>query len=118
VPKVSASRALGDPAGRGIGIGLGLVHGNDALPAEERLESRHGFWRGTLEDAVAFLACGIFKNGFARVGCPECHAEYLVAFSCQRRGFCPGQLGGPLRTFRGEGSGRAAQPPGRPFPPQ
>ena len=57
---------------------------------EERFERRYGHWRGTIEDAVfAFLNCGIYDHGFARVGCPECHAEYLVAFSCQRRGFCP-----------------------------
>lgn len=57
---------------------------------EERFERRYGFWRGTIEDAgFAFLDCGIYDNGFARVGCQECRAEYLVAFSCQRRGFCP-----------------------------
>ncbi|MBD3370381.1 hypothetical protein GF402_08475 [Candidatus Fermentibacteria bacterium] len=25
----------------------------------------------------------------ARVRCPECGAEYLRPFSCNRRGFCP-----------------------------
>jgi hypothetical protein len=57
---------------------------------EERFERRYGFWRGTIETEVfAFLDCGIYDNGFARVACPECHAEYLAAFSCQRRGFYP-----------------------------
>jgi hypothetical protein len=40
-------------------------------------------------EVFAFLDCGIYDNGFARVACPECPAEYLVAFSCKRRGFCP-----------------------------
>jgi hypothetical protein len=49
-----------------------------------------GFWRGSVEDAVyGFLDCGIFERGLARVSCTECRAEYLVAFSCQRRGLCP-----------------------------
>ncbi|HUP44729.1 MAG TPA: transposase zinc-binding domain-containing protein [Thermoanaerobaculia bacterium] len=57
---------------------------------EEHFERRYGFWRGSVEDAVyAFLDCGIFERGFARVSCTECRGEYLVAFSCQRRGFCP-----------------------------
>ena len=37
---------------------------------EERFERRYGFWRGTIEVGVfAFLDCGIYDNGFARVGC-------------------------------------------------
>ena len=38
---------------------------------------------------LAFQACGDFEGGFARVYCDECRAEYLVAFSCSRRVFCP-----------------------------
>ena len=57
---------------------------------EERFASRYGFWRGACEDAAyAFLDCGIFEHGFARVRCAGCRAESLVAFSCQRRGLCP-----------------------------
>jgi hypothetical protein len=57
---------------------------------EKRFESRYGFWRGAVEDAVyAFLDCGILDRGFTRVRCDECRAEFLVAFSCQRRGFSP-----------------------------
>ena len=33
--------------------------------------------------------CGVYSSGCARVRCPECRAEYLVAFSCQSRMFCP-----------------------------
>ncbi|MBW2616563.1 MAG: transposase, partial [Deltaproteobacteria bacterium] len=36
-----------------------------------------------------FLDCGILHNGFARVRCGDCGHEYLLAFSCKRRHFCP-----------------------------
>ena len=36
-----------------------------------------------------FLRCGILDYGFARVHCPECSYDRLVAFSCKGRGFCP-----------------------------
>ena len=56
---------------------------------EERFEQTYGFWRGFVDDVVlAFQACGDYEGGFARVYCDECRAEYLVAFSCSRRGFC------------------------------
>lgn len=33
-----------------------------------------------------FLECGILSYGFARARCPECRYEFLVAFSCQKKG--------------------------------
>ena len=36
-----------------------------------------------------FLACGILEHGFARVCCDPCEHEYLLAFSCKARYFCP-----------------------------
>ena len=36
-----------------------------------------------------YLDCGILANGFARVKCHKCKNEYLLAFSCKRRHFCP-----------------------------
>ena len=36
-----------------------------------------------------FLACGILERGFARVRCDACAHEYLLAFSCRSRYFCP-----------------------------
>ena len=36
-----------------------------------------------------YLDCGLFESGFARVACPRCRAEFLVSFSCKRRGLCP-----------------------------
>ncbi|MBK8974672.1 MAG: transposase [Planctomycetes bacterium] len=44
------------------------------------------FVRRELED---HLRCGQFAAGFARVYCPGCRVDELVAFSCKRRGFCP-----------------------------
>jgi len=57
---------------------------------EERFERRYGFWRGFVDEQVRrYLDCGLFENGFARVRCPECHEEYLLAFSCKTRELCP-----------------------------
>ena len=35
------------------------------------------------------LKCGRLEHGFLRVRCESCHNEFLVAFSCKRRGFWP-----------------------------
>jgi ribosomal protein S27E len=57
---------------------------------EERFEQRYGFWRAFVDDVVnAYLDCGRFESGFARIRCPDCGDEFLVATSCQMRGFCP-----------------------------
>jgi hypothetical protein len=37
----------------------------------------------------AFLDGGILANGFLRLRCEDCAHKKRVAFSCQRRGFCP-----------------------------
>jgi hypothetical protein len=42
------------------------------------------------EEFDAFLECGILAHGFLRLRCADCAHERLVAFSCKRRGFCPG----------------------------
>ncbi|MCH7665638.1 MAG: transposase zinc-binding domain-containing protein, partial [Acidobacteria bacterium] len=36
-----------------------------------------------------YLDCGIFDQGVARVRCPDCRHEFLIAFSCKLRGLCP-----------------------------
>lgn len=41
----------------------------------------------------AYLECGILAYGFMRVRCDDCGQSRAVAFSCKRRGFCPGCLG-------------------------
>ena len=57
---------------------------------EERFEGACGFWRGFVDDIVnRYLGCGLYSAGFARAYCDSCKAEFLVAFSCQSRGFCP-----------------------------
>ena len=57
---------------------------------EERFERRYGFWRGFVDEQVRrYLDCGLYENGFARVQCPDCHEEYLLAFSCKTRELCP-----------------------------
>ena len=60
------------------------------LEYKDRFQRDYGFFRQVIFDVVQnFLKCGDLKQGFARVRCPECHHEYLLAFSCRGRWFCP-----------------------------
>jgi ribosomal protein S27E len=36
-----------------------------------------------------FIACGDPHHGFARIYCGGCGHDYLLAFSCKTRYFCP-----------------------------
>jgi len=36
-----------------------------------------------------YLKCGILAHGFARAHCKGCKRDFLIAFSCKRRGICP-----------------------------
>ena len=57
---------------------------------EERFEPTHGALRRLARAAVGrFLDCGLLEHGFARVRCSACRAEFLVAFRCKGRHFCP-----------------------------
>ncbi len=57
---------------------------------DERYQSRFGFWRPYVTDVIhRYLDCGHLHFGFARVKCEDCGHEYLLAFSCKRRHFCP-----------------------------
>ena len=57
---------------------------------EDRFERRYGFWRGFVDEQVLrYLDCGLFENGFARIQCPDCAEEFLLAFSCKTRELCP-----------------------------
>jgi hypothetical protein len=57
---------------------------------EDRFEPRSGPLRPVVTRTVAaFLDCGRLFNGFARIRCPSCGGEHLLAFSCQTRNFCP-----------------------------
>ena len=35
-----------------------------------------------------YFRCGILSHGFARAHC-KCGADFIIAFSCKRRGVCP-----------------------------
>jgi ribosomal protein S27E len=57
---------------------------------DEIFEERYGSWRGFVEGLVfRYLDCGIYERGAARVRCPSCREEYLLASSCKTRGLCP-----------------------------
>ena len=57
---------------------------------EERFEETYGELRPVVGRVVeGFLKCGILDFGFARVRCPDCGDEYLLAFSCKARCLCP-----------------------------
>ena len=56
---------------------------------EERFEPRSGPLRPVVPESVEeFLACGRLHGGFARIRCPACRSEHLLAFSCRTRGVC------------------------------
>jgi len=56
---------------------------------EEQFQSQYGrLRRAARRAAEKFTDCGILENGFARVVCERCRAEFLVAF-CKARYFCP-----------------------------
>ncbi len=57
---------------------------------EERYQPRYGFLRPIIPQVVnKYLDCGDLERGFARVRCDHCKHEYLLAFSCKGRWFCP-----------------------------
>jgi hypothetical protein len=58
--------------------------------AQVELETGSGLPEFVEEEFDAFLACGVLAHGFLRLRCADCAHEKLVAFSCKRRGFCPG----------------------------
>ncbi len=60
---------------------------------EERFEYRSGPLRKIVVPTVeAYLDCGRLVNGFARIRCPQCGSEHLLAFSCKGK-LCPSCLG-------------------------
>jgi len=57
---------------------------------EARFQPRYGYLRPIIPAVVdKFLDCGDLAHGFARVRCDHCQHEYLLAFSCKGRWFCP-----------------------------
>ena len=50
----------------------------------------HGFFRPVVKTEMEkYLNCGILRNGFICIRCPECKEEYLLPFSCKDRCLCP-----------------------------
>ena len=58
------------------------------------------------------LACGDPHYGFARIYCNACGHDYLLAYSCKTRYFCPSCHHASLRRV-----GRRQRPRARPAPP-
>ena len=57
---------------------------------DDNFSRDYGFWRPYVEKVICrYLDCGDLSHGFARVKCKDCGHEYLLAFSCKRRHFCP-----------------------------
>ena len=57
---------------------------------EELFEHQYGTLRQVVLDAMdAYLNCGVFAHGCARVCCESCNHSELIAFSCKRRCLCP-----------------------------
>jgi hypothetical protein len=57
---------------------------------DDRHATRFGPLRAVVPRALeSFQRCGIPAHGFARVRCPDCRHEYLLAFSCKQRCLCP-----------------------------
>ncbi len=60
------------------------------LNYDTQFTKEYGFYRPVITEVVNdYLKCGDLKEGFARVCCPDCHHEFLLAFSCRGRWFCP-----------------------------
>ena len=57
---------------------------------DRNFSRKYGHLRPHIEKVIyQYLDCGILHNGFARVKCRACKHEYLLAYSCKRRHFCP-----------------------------
>ncbi|MGB5217062.1 MAG: transposase zinc-binding domain-containing protein, partial [Smithella sp.] len=57
---------------------------------DEHFSKQYDFWRPYIEKVIyRYLDCGDLHHGFARIRCKNCGHEYLLAFSCKRRHFCP-----------------------------
>ena len=57
---------------------------------DTKYKPKYGYFRPIISKVICqYLDCGILANGFARVKCRECKNEYLLAYSCKRRHFCP-----------------------------
>lgn len=58
-----------------------------------RLEEQGGLPKVVLREFEEYLRCGILEEGCLHLACRKRGYSQVVAFSCRRRGFCPGCLG-------------------------
>ncbi len=57
---------------------------------DDKFQEKYGFFRPVVESQIKkYLDCGILRNGFIRIRCPDCKEEYLLPFSCKDRCLCP-----------------------------
>src|SRR5690606_41406013 len=56
----------------------------------ERMEESGGLPKFVVSDFEEYLDCGRLEAGCILLECRSCGYSQLVAFSCKRRGFCPG----------------------------
>jgi len=59
----------------------------------EKADEHGGLPKFVQREFDEYLTCGLPEHGLLRVACEECGESMVVAFSCKRRGFCPGCLG-------------------------
>ena len=90
LPALPASTVPGDPVASPLDRPVQDRFETLAAVHEKRFEPTLGPLRPVVRDVVEkFLDCGLLESGFARVRCGSCRAEFLVAFSCKCRYFCP-----------------------------
>jgi hypothetical protein len=66
-----------------------------------RFLKRDGYLRPEVSQTLdAFKACGDLSRGFARLHCDHCGQDYLIAFSCKQRYFCPSCHQKKVQQFR------------------
>jgi len=57
---------------------------------DELFQKKYGFYRPVISHVVRkYLECGDLHQGFARIKCPDCYHQMILAFSCRGRWFCP-----------------------------
>lgn len=57
---------------------------------DKLFQKKYGFYRPVISHVVRkYLECGDLHQGFARIKCPDCHHQFILAYSCRGRWFCP-----------------------------
>ncbi len=57
--------------------------------ADSRSAEGRGLPKYVREEFFRYLKCGVLGQGFARIRCPDCGFDAVVAYSCKNRGICP-----------------------------